>query len=130
MVHITRHKIRFGDTDMLGHVNNSVYLSYLEEARLQFMEDLEIQEVPLILASVKADFRAQAFFKQKLLIETTVKRIGNSSFDLYNRIVDETTNQLIFESLTTIVHFNYHTQSSESIPNDFRQKLLQFMEQE
>lgn len=129
MVHITRHKVRFGDTDMLGHVNNSVYLSYLEDARLQFMEDLEIQEVPLILASVKADFRAQAFFKQNLLIETTVKRIGNSSFDIYNRIVDETTNQLIFESLTTIVRFNYHTQSSESIPDDFRQKLLQFMEQ-
>jgi acyl-CoA thioester hydrolase len=115
---------------MLGHVNNSRYLSYLEDARLQFMEDLELQQIPLILASVKADFRAQAFFKQHLVIHTLVRRIGNSSLDIYNRITDETTGQLIFEAVTTIVHFNYQLQKSEPIPDAIREKLLPYLEQE
>lgn len=130
MVHKTRYRVRFGDTDMLGHVNNSRYLSYLEDARLQFMEDLELQQIPLILASVKADFRAQAFFKQHLVIDTTVRRIGNSSMDIYNRITDETTGQLIFEAVTTIVHFNYQLQKSEPIPDVIRDKLLPYLEGE
>lgn len=117
--------VRFRDTDMFGHVNNAVYLSYLEDARLQLMEDLGFEVIPLILASVKADFRAQAFFRQKLAIETAVVRIGNSSFDLFSSIKDTETGQVVFEATSTIVHFNYETQKSERIPDSFRQKLEQ-----
>ncbi|MFC4765861.1 acyl-CoA thioesterase [Effusibacillus consociatus] len=127
MVHTTCLTVRYGETDMFGHVNNAVYLSYLEEARLQFMEDLGFVVVPLILASVKADFRAQAFFKQKLVIETAVDRIGNSSFDLVNRIKDEAAGQLIVEALVTMVHFNFDTKKSELLPGIFREKLSQYL---
>lgn len=128
MNHSTQLRVRFSDTDMLGHVNNASYLSYLEEARIQFFEDLGITEVPLIVASIKADFRTQAFFRQNLTIETAIRRVGNSSFDFVNRIKDSEKEQTIFEALTTIVHFNYKTQKSETIPDDLRQKLSSYIE--
>lgn len=129
MRHITKIKVRFSDTDMFGHVNNAKYFTYMEEARTTFLQDVfSTRAFPLILASAKVDFLAQTFFGQTLRVESFVPRIGNSSFDVSNRMFLEDTGQLVFEGAAVLVHYNYETQRSERIPEEIREQLSRYRE--
>ncbi|OQO99621.1 thioesterase [Geobacillus sp. 44C] len=128
--HTTIVNIRFCETDALGHVSNTSYFIYLEEARIRMFEELgygsDIKEWRFILASTKCDFINQAFFGQRLKIETNVSKIGNKSFQLVHRILDEKTRTLIALGESTVVYFNFETQKSEPIPDDLRKQLEQY----
>lgn len=128
MKHISELRVRFSDTDMLGHVNNASYFTYMEEARCRFVEDIGLRDVPLILASAKVDFRAQTFYGEHLLIETWVPRIGTSSVDMANRILRKETGEVVFEGVAVIVFFDYNTQKSAPIPDPIRTELAKYME--
>ena len=129
--HTTTVNIRFCETDALGHVSNTSYFIYLEEARIRMFEELgsgsDLKEWRFILASTKCDFINQAFFGQRLKIETNVSKIGNKSFQLVHRILDEKTGTLIALGEATTVYFNFETQKSEPIPDDLRKQLEQYM---
>jgi acyl-CoA thioester hydrolase len=129
--HTTTVNIRFCETDALGHVSNTSYFIYLEEARIRMFEELgcgsDLKGWRFILASTKCDFINQAFFGQRLKIETNVSKIGNKSFQLVHRILDEKTGTLIALGEATTVYFNFETQKSEPIPDDLRKQLEQYM---
>ncbi|PUF89290.1 MULTISPECIES: thioesterase family protein [unclassified Geobacillus] len=128
--HTTTVNIRFCETDALGHVSNTSYFIYLEEARIRMFEELgsgsDLKGWRFILASTKCDFINQAFFGQRLKIETNVSKIGNKSFQLVHRILDEKTGTLIALGESTVVYFNFETQKSEPIPDDLRKQLEQY----
>ncbi|TXK89650.1 acyl-CoA thioesterase, partial [Parageobacillus sp. SY1] len=69
----------------------------------------------------------QAFFGQRLKIETNVSKIGNKSFQIVHRILDEKTGTLIALGDSTIVYFNFITQKSEPIPDDLRKQLERYL---
>ncbi|MBM7646308.1 acyl-CoA thioester hydrolase [Scopulibacillus daqui] len=126
----TEFKVRFGETDLLGHVNNVSYFTYLEQARVDFFKaitpDPETEDWSYILASVKCDFRAQAYFDQRLKVITEVSRIGEKSFGLHQPVFDAETGQLIAEGDSTIVYFDFKEQKSKSIPGNIRAKLQDY----
>jgi acyl-CoA thioester hydrolase len=128
MRHLTELRVRFGDTDMLGHVNNASYFTYMEEARCDFVQAIGMKEVPLILASAKVDFRAQSYFGDTLEIETWVTRIGNSSFDVANLMRNAETGTVVFEGVAVLVYFDYEEQKPKRIPDDLRKILEQYLE--
>ncbi|KGP90555.1 thioesterase [Pontibacillus chungwhensis BH030062] len=126
-----QHKVmvRFCETDLLGHVNNSNYFVYLEDARIQFFYDADIfdQDQNYVLASAKCDFIKQAYFRQVLVIETKVVRIGNSSFTALQEIYDDVTNTLIARGESVIVSFDVETEKSKPLSDPIREKLDQFV---
>jgi acyl-CoA thioester hydrolase len=128
MRHLTELRVRFGDTDMLGHVNNASYFTYMEEARCDFVQAVGMTDVPLILASAKVDFRAQTFFGDTLEIETWVTRIGNTSFDVANLMRNAETGTVVFEGVAVIVYFDYEEQKPKPIPENLRKLLEQYLE--
>ena len=84
---------RFSDLDPLGHVNNVIFHDYLQEARMGLMRDL---------ALVRSDTFAQVVVKQEvthrkplllspepIIVETWVSHMGNSSYTIQYRIIDE-----------------------------------------
>ncbi|ARI76474.1 acyl-CoA thioesterase [Halobacillus mangrovi] len=124
MKHEVPVSVRFCETDMAGHVNNTSYFIYLEEARGKFFEEVIPNHSSsfgrFIIASTTCDFVSQAYFGQSLTISSWVSNIGNKSFRFGHRIEAEDTGNVIAEAEATIVHFNYETQKSESIPIDLR----------
>lgn len=130
MHHETQITVRFGETDLLGHVNNVSYFTYLEHARIQFFKELSTEDIKdawrFILASVKCDFLAQAYFDQTLTITTTVSRIGNKSFDLKQRIFDSKTGEPVAEGHSTIVYFDFQEQKSLPLIKELRERLEQY----
>ncbi|MGY0503851.1 acyl-CoA thioesterase [Luteimonas sp. e5] len=84
---------RWGDLDAMNHVNNAVYLRYLEEARIQWLEALDTpwfdEHHAPVLASATVNYRLPITYPAQVLIELSAQRIGNSSLTIGHRIVDE-----------------------------------------
>lgn len=122
---------RFGETDALGHINNTSYFVYLEEARIRFFEllgySMELNEWKFILASTKCDFVSQGYFDQLLTVKTYVSRIGSKSFQLEHDIVCSQTQQLIAKGNAIIVHYNFTNQKSEVLPELLKEGLKSYL---
>jgi acyl-CoA thioester hydrolase len=126
-------QIRFVDIDKLGHVNNAVYLSYFESARVTYFDELVGERVNwyttgMILAKSIVDYKAPVFLQDKLHVYTSITKLGNKSFEISNVLVkDKNSIEEIAATATfTIVCFNYETQSSIEIPNDWREKMVAY----
>lgn len=119
--------VRFGETDALGHINNTSYFVYLEETRIRFFEsvgaDMDLKNWNFILASTKCDFINQGYFNQKLTIKTYVSKIGTKSFQLEHDILCAQTKQLIAQGNAIIVYFDFKNQKSAVIPDKLREEL-------
>jgi len=128
VLHETRLRVRFGETDLAGHVNNAVYLSYLEEARVDFFRSVfQTERVPLILASAKLDFMRQVFFPDLIRIETGILRLGRTSFDMIHRLFREQTGEMALIGVATLVRFNYSQQSPEPLDDFWRERLNAYL---
>ncbi|MGC4085207.1 MAG: acyl-CoA thioesterase [Vicinamibacterales bacterium] len=86
-----RHRlaVRFSDCDLLGHVNNAVYLTYLEECRVAWWRDLGgtwgMPGVGAILVHASCNYRAPAHTGDELEIRLAVSAIGTSSVTMEYR---------------------------------------------
>lgn len=116
---------RFNDTDALGHINNSTYSTWFEDARRPvfefFVPDLDPKKWNLILARVEIDFLAQGEYQKSVEIRTLVEKIGNSSFVLLQEAFQD--EKIICRGKSVLVHFDYETQKSSPIPGAIRVKL-------
>lgn len=87
--HIT---VRWRDLDAFNHVNNSNFLTFLEEARLQWLQQVRGEwfgegSMP-VLASSEVNYCRPIAWPAQLAIELACERLGNSSLTLAHRIVD------------------------------------------
>ena len=127
----THVKVRFCETDALGHINNTSYFIYLEEARVRLIEALgygmDAQTWKFILASTKCDFINQAYFNQHLLVQTFVTKIGTKSFHLEHDMICTDTGKLIAKGYEVMVYFDFEQQESKAIPEQVQEGLKGFL---
>lgn len=127
MAHEITVKVRFSETDALGHVSNISYFVYLEEARIEFFRELglemTIDKWSVIMISANCMFYKQAYFDQRLKVTSFVTKIGNSSFKIGHRLTDANSGELIAEGDAGAVYFDFSSQKSERIPDGIRAKL-------
>jgi acyl-CoA thioester hydrolase len=123
---VLRREVEFRDIDAADHVNNAVYLTYLETARIRYLLEILGDEfayqLSLILASVELDFRSPAHFPEILEIGTRVPRIGTKSFDMEHEIRGGD-GRLILEASSVIVAYDYEANASMAVPADWRARL-------
>lgn len=92
LLHVAPMTVRWRDLDAFNHVNNSSYLTYLEEARLQWLCDVpgardHDQAQPVMVAS-QLNYRRPINWPARLRIELFCARLGHTSLTLAHRIVD------------------------------------------
>lgn len=82
--------VRYRDMDSNAHVNNSVFSTYLEQARIEYFShvlDMSFDEWQMVLADLHVDFRRPVTFEDEYVrIECGAVDIGNSSIELENRV--------------------------------------------
>lgn len=112
--------VRFADTDAMGHVNNAVYLTYCEMARIRYWTDVTGEPVAaghegaesLILAEARITYRAPVFHTETVTIETRATHIGRSSFTLEHRLTacpPGGSSRLVATSASVMVRYDYRT---------------------
>lgn len=126
-----RYKIvpRFNDTDCLGHINNAVFATWFEEARIDFFRmfipTLSPADWNLIVARVEIDYLSQGYFQFDAVIESSIERIGNSSFTILQKCYQQ--GKIIAKGKVFLVHYDYQNQKSVTIPEKIKEKLKQHL---
>ena len=116
---------RWKDMDSFGHINNAVYLTYIEDARTTLFKrwNLKGQNKSVIVASLKIDYFTQIKHPSKLIIGSKISRIGNSSFDIQSAIFIDGLKKPAALSLVICVCYDYENGQSvtvyDKIRNDF-----------
>ena len=127
----TKFRVPFGDVDMLGHVNNIRYLAYFENARIDHLFSIagmgRFDEIGLIIAHAEIDYKSPAEFRDELRIDLRTASVGNSSWVYEYEVFNETKSRVVASGKTVQVAYDYETEKSIPIPNEFREKLLEEM---
>jgi acyl-CoA thioester hydrolase len=84
--HQVTEKLRYGDTDRQGHVNNAVFSTLLEAGRVSFIYDpadpVADEGCAFVIARLEIDFRAELNWPGEVVVGTAVAKVGGSSFEL------------------------------------------------
>ena len=126
--HRTTLQVRFRDIDAFGHVNNAVFFSYVELARIRYLLDVlkpdqPFDELPLILARVELDFRSPIAFGEEVVVETRLDRIGRTSFDMVHRMTALPESRVVGDVHTVLVTYDYATAKPMPVPDTWRELL-------
>ena len=76
--------VQWGDMDALNHVNHTVFLTWMETARMAYFDEcgmmdmLESDNIGPILAGIKADFLHPVVYPDTVVAQNTITRLGNS----------------------------------------------------
>lgn len=132
---IHRLEVRFRDCDPMGHANNAVYLTYLEQTRFSHWRSLwgfgtppalsrvEGQLPPgrpgVILARVECDYKRPAKYGDTLEIRMTIAELGRTSFHYEYEIVDQE-GKTVLTARTVQVMYDYAAEKPVPIPDDIR----------
>lgn len=114
---VHRDRVRFRDCDSMGHVNNAVFSTYLEEARIGVLGDL----IDFILARVEIDFRSELRNGEEVEVRTRCSRIGTKSFELEH--VVSAGDRVVAEAKSVLVSYDYGRGASVPVPAELRHRL-------
>ena len=121
---------RFRDTDAMGHINNAVYVTYIEVARQEYWLRLDgsqdYRQVPFILARVSCDFRSEALVSELLEIGIRCEWIGVKSFAFAYEIREKASRRLVVEAQSVQVCYDYAVKRSIVMPEELRGALEAF----
>jgi len=123
--------LRFVDFDMMGHVNNSVYFTYLEIARTKYWEEIikwDWKQTGIVIAHAELDYISPVLMGDKIVIHVKTTRIGSTSFDLDYQIVKIKGNEEIIcsKGKTVCIAVDYSTGKPTAIPEAEKQKMIGF----
>lgn len=87
-------QLRFNDIDILGHLNNTVYLSLYDLGKARWMEavkggDINFQKVESVIANINCSFVKQIKFGEHIYVHTRCVHIGHKSFTLDQALTDD-----------------------------------------
>jgi acyl-CoA thioester hydrolase len=118
---VFREDVRFRDLDGMGHVNNAVFLTYMESARIAYLEANGTGKHPsqhLILARMEVDFRAPIAMGEHIEVGVRPSRLGTKSFELEYQVRAE--GRLAAEGRSVLVGYDYTRGESVEIPAKWR----------
>ena len=122
---VFRDQVRFRDLDGMAHVNNAVFLTYMESARLAYFKSLGLGRgnplEGLILARAEVDFRSPVELGEQIEVGSRPGRIGTKSFDLEQEVRAD--GRLAAEGKFVLVAYDYTTGTSHALPAEWRERL-------
>lgn len=122
-------EVRYGDLDPQGHVNNSKFLTYLEQARINYVRHLGLWaggsflDIGFILADVHIIYRAPILFGQDVRVGVRFARLGTKSLTMEYRIEDGQTGKEYATATTVQVAYDYRSHSTIQIPDHWRKTI-------
>lgn len=123
-------QVRWGDLDALGHVNNAVYLTYLEQARITYMNERQLWDgsdggLGVIMARVAIDYKLPLIATDEVHVFSRCSRLGNRSFDIEQQIIRIRDGQqaISAQGSTVGVAYDYRIGQSAPIPAGWRERI-------
>ena len=122
---VHREYVRFGDIDGAGHLNNAVYLTYIESARIEFARAAGLTrglaDLGMIVARVEIDFRSPVELGQLVDVGVRIARLGGKSFAMDHALY--VGDRLVAEAKTVLVTYDYERGEAIPLPDEWRTAL-------
>ncbi len=117
--------VHWGDMDSFGHVNNAVYLTWFESARIAYFREIRQEFVTPngvgpILARIEIDYRLPVKFPDTVRCAAAVTSLGNSSYRMAYCLHSEAHGGIAAEGDSVVVMVNYGTGRSVPLSNELR----------
>lgn len=121
---------RFSDVDSFMHVNNIWQQSYFDMGKTDFYTKVlgitgVFDRLRIITASTHTDYLGQVRLMDDIVVVTDVSRIGNKSMTLHQRIMSG--DRCLTESSSVMVAFDFETQQTVAMPEEWRRKLEEYL---
>jgi acyl-CoA thioester hydrolase len=123
-------EVRWRDLDALNHVNNAVYFTYLEQARVHYVRQLGIvpdapSDIGFILAEAHCQFKSPLALGERVTVYVRVSEMRNSSFIFEYRMEGEG-RRLAAEARSTQVCYDYDNKCPIPISDEWRKAIIDF----
>lgn len=121
-------QMRFNDIDMLGHLNNSVYLTFMDLAKARYFKavngdkEVDIRKMGVVIVNINANFCVPTFFNEEIAVETAAVAIGEKSITLEQRIYSVPDHQVKCSCRTIMAGFDIKTNTSMPISEEWVKK--------
>lgn len=126
LAHVERIPIRWGDMDAMGHVNNTVYFRYMEQARIGWFDSLAPQLAPgpatgIVVVNASCNFRKPINYPGTVEVRLFVGAPGGSSVPTFYELV--LAEELYADGAAVVVFIDLHSQKPVRIPERIRSLL-------
>ncbi len=121
-LHQKQFAIEWGDMDALGHVNNGRYFDYFQEARIEWLESLQLdmkQTVGPVVVHTACTFLKPIIYPASVTLISYLQQLGRTSMVVEHAIYQD--EQLMTEGLSKIVWVDYQLNKSLPLPEVIRQ---------
>ena len=123
-------QVRWSDSDRLGHVNNTRFVEYLQEARAHFITQVLMEAVgsrgATVVRRLTVDFLRPIFDESgPLVIEVSILRIGRTSFQVKQRVLD-VSGALCSEAEAVMVAFDLESQTTRALTDREKSVLAEY----
>lgn len=125
-------QVRYADLDPQWHVNNTRFLTYIEQARLAYICHLDLWDgksfldLGIIIADVHVAYLSPIVLGQKIRVGVRVSRIGNKSLTFDNQVEDENSSEILATGEVVVVAYDFHKQKTVPVSDVWREKITAF----
>jgi acyl-CoA thioester hydrolase len=133
--HKIKIKVRFSDLDAMGHVNNATFLTYLEEARIAYFNDVlalpkNSLDFGAVIARIEIDYLHQISIGDELEILTRISEFGSKSATIENLILIKSNQKEVVAAAanTKLVYYDYKKRETIKIPEAVKTTVGKFEE--
>jgi len=124
--------VRFSDMDSLGHVNNAVYLSYFEEARVHYFRRLfdlpadDSKSLGFIVLEIRCTYKTPAYYGETLRVFSRISWMKNKSMEMQYLAIETEDNRIVAEGSSVLVAYDYPNKQTITIPESVRSRISEF----
>ncbi|MCE0488918.1 YbgC/FadM family acyl-CoA thioesterase [Pantoea sp. Mb-10] len=122
-------KVRGYHLDVYQHVNNARYLEFLEEARWQWLEDvnafhwLMAKQLAFVVVNININYRRPAVLGDVLQIESEISQLNGRSGVIHQRVVLAESRETVADAALTFVCIDLRTQKAVALEGELRERL-------
>ncbi|RBI64055.1 acyl-CoA thioesterase [halophilic archaeon] len=120
----TEIEVRYRDLDTMGHVNNAVYATFLEQARMDYFRDVvgaELEDVGGVIAHLEIDYRQAVTLDDDVTVAVRVPELGESSIPMEYEI--RANGEVAATAEVVQVAVDSETRESRSLPDIWRDRI-------
>ena len=124
LIHVTKMPIRWGDMDAYGHINNTVYFRYMEQARVEWIEEMQVPVRPggdgPVIINASCTFLIPMNYPGMVEVRTFIGAIGRSSCETFAEMRLEGDERIYAEGAAKVVWMNMESGKSIPLPDHVR----------
>ena len=125
-------KVRYSDLDAQWHVNHTRFLTYIEQARLEYLQHLGLfdgksfLDLRVIIADVHVSYIEPIVLGQNVRVGTRTAKIGNKSIMFEYILEDVDSGKPLAKGEIITVTYNFRSQKTVPVPPEWRNKIGEF----